>query len=153
MAGAEVSPVDLRECDADGGEGGGSNETYAVFEAIGFRSHWWDSFRVSNRAEVYRVWEAMKRAFPTVPNSSYYVMIEALAKLKDFEGLKKWFEDWESRFSRYDVRLATSMISCYLSEDMLEEAELVLDRAVKRSEDPLATARERFMVYFLKKLF
>ncbi|GMI98892.1 hypothetical protein like AT1G02370 [Hibiscus trionum] len=107
---------------------------------------------ISNRAEVYRVWEAMKRAFPTVPNTSYHIMIQALAKLKDFEGLKKCFEDWESSCSLYDMRLATRMISCYLSEDMLEEAELVLDRAMKRSEDPFATARERFMVYFLKKL-
>ncbi|KAE8703574.1 Cyclophilin-like peptidyl-prolyl cis-trans isomerase family protein isoform 1 [Hibiscus syriacus] len=79
-------------------------------------------------------------------------MIRSLAKLKDSEGLKKCFEEWESGCSSYDMRLVNSTIRCYLSEDMLEEAELVLDRAMKRSEGLFAPARECFMVYCLKKL-
>ncbi|XWS46543.1 hypothetical protein CRYUN_Cryun14cG0076800 [Craigia yunnanensis] len=105
----------------------------------------------SNRAEVYRVWEALKRAFSTVTNTSYLIMVQALAKLKDFKGLKKCFEEWESSCSVYDMRLATSTIRGYLSGDMLEEAELVLVNAMKRSKGPFIRAREGFMVYFLKK--
>ncbi|XVF32909.1 hypothetical protein REPUB_Repub17cG0123400 [Reevesia pubescens] len=105
----------------------------------------------SNRAEVYRVWEAMKRAFSNVTNTSYLIMVQGLAKLKDFEGLKKNFKEWESSCSIYDMRLATSAIRGYLSGNMVEEAELVLDNAMKRSKGPFTRARECFMVYFLKK--
>ncbi|XWS76664.1 hypothetical protein CRYUN_Cryun01aG0196800 [Craigia yunnanensis] len=105
----------------------------------------------SNLAEVYRVWEALNRAFSTVTNASYLIMVQALVKLKDFGGLKKCFEEWESSCSIYDMRLATSTIRGYLSGDMLEEAELVLDNAMKRSKGPFTRARECFMVYFLKK--
>ncbi|XVE77530.1 hypothetical protein DITRI_Ditri13aG0070600 [Diplodiscus trichospermus] len=105
----------------------------------------------SNRAEVYRAWEALKRAFPSVTNTSYLIMVQALAKLKDFEGLKKCFEEWESSCSTYDMRLATSTIRGYLSGDMLEEAELVLVNATRRSKGPFTRARECFMVYYLKK--
>ncbi|XP_022769519.1 pentatricopeptide repeat-containing protein At1g02370, mitochondrial [Durio zibethinus] len=105
----------------------------------------------SNLAEVYRVWEALKRAYSTVTNLSYLIIVQALANLKDFEGLKKCFEEWESNYSVYDMRLATSTIRGYLSGDMHKEAELVLDNAMKRSKGPFTRARECFMVYFLKK--
>ncbi|XVF72758.1 hypothetical protein PTKIN_Ptkin12aG0146100 [Pterospermum kingtungense] len=105
----------------------------------------------SNLAEVYRVWKVLKGAFSTVTNLSYLVMVQALAKLKDLEGLKKCFEEWESSCSVYDMRLAVSTIRGYLSGDMLEEAELVLENAMKRSKGPFTRARECFMVYFLKK--
>ncbi|XVF80688.1 hypothetical protein PTKIN_Ptkin15bG0094900 [Pterospermum kingtungense] len=105
----------------------------------------------SNRAEVYRVWEALKRAFSSVTNTSYLIMVQALAKLKDLEGLKKCFEEWESSCSIYDMRMATSTIRGYLSGDMVEEAELVLANAMKRNKGPYTRAREIFMVYFLKK--
>ncbi|XP_017982141.1 PREDICTED: pentatricopeptide repeat-containing protein At1g02370, mitochondrial [Theobroma cacao] len=105
----------------------------------------------SNLAEVHRVWEALKRAFSTVTNTSYLVMVQALVKLKDLEGLKKCFEEWESSCSAYDIRLATSTIRGYLSGDLIEEAELVLGNAMKRSKGPFHKVRELFMVYFLEK--
>ncbi|KAK5776323.1 hypothetical protein PVK06_044282 [Gossypium arboreum] len=36
--------------------------------------------------------------------------------------------------------------------DLLEEAELVFDKAMKRCKGPFAISWERFMVYYLKKL-
>ncbi|XVF22066.1 hypothetical protein REPUB_Repub12eG0142400 [Reevesia pubescens] len=94
----------------------------------------------SNLGEVYRVWGALKQAFSTFSNTSYLVMVQALAKLKDLEGLKKCFQEWESSCSVYDTRLATSTIRGYLSGDMLEEAELVLHNAMERSKGPFGRA-------------
>ncbi|GMI76017.1 hypothetical protein like AT1G02370 [Hibiscus trionum] len=105
----------------------------------------------SNRAEVFRLWEALKRDFSVVNNTSYLIMIQALTKLKDFDGMKGCFEEWESSCSIYDRRLASSTIRGYLLGDMLEEAELVFDNAVKRSKGPFTKAREHFMIYFLNK--
>ncbi|KAK8639595.1 hypothetical protein V6N13_137968 [Hibiscus sabdariffa] len=105
----------------------------------------------SNRAEVFRLWEALKRDFSGVNNTSYLIMIQALTKLKDFDGIKGCFEEWESSCPIYDRRLASSTIRGYLLGDMLEEAELVFDNAVKRSKGPFTKAREHFMIYFLNK--
>ncbi|TYI69369.1 hypothetical protein E1A91_D08G150500v1 [Gossypium mustelinum] len=105
----------------------------------------------SNRDEVYRLWEDLKQRYPTVNNASYLIMVQALANLKDFKGLKKCFEEWDTSCSSYDRRLVTSTIRGFLSGDMLEEAEVVLDNAMKRSKGPYTKAREYFMVYFLRK--
>ncbi|KAE8727576.1 hypothetical protein F3Y22_tig00005459pilonHSYRG00302 [Hibiscus syriacus] len=105
----------------------------------------------SNRAEVFRLWETLKRNFPGVNNTSYLIQIQALAKLKDFEGMKKCFKEWESSCLAYDMRLAGSTIRGYLLGDMLEEAELVFDNVLKRNIGPFTKAREHFMVYFLNK--
>ncbi|KAH1073894.1 hypothetical protein J1N35_026222 [Gossypium stocksii] len=44
-----------------------------------------------------------------------------------------------------------SLISLY-AEDLLEEAELVFDKAMKRCNGPSVISWERFMIYYLKKL-
>ncbi|KAA3462415.1 pentatricopeptide repeat-containing protein mitochondrial [Gossypium australe] len=59
---------------------------------------------------------------------------------------------WEYSCSVYDMRLADNVIHGYLSGDLLEEAELVFDKAMKRCKGPFAISWERFMVYYLKKL-
>ncbi|PPS15518.1 hypothetical protein GOBAR_AA05044 [Gossypium barbadense] len=76
----------------------------------------------------------------------------SLIRLKDFKGLKKCFKVWEYSRSVYDMRLADNVIHGYLSGDLLEEAELVFDKAMKRCKGPFAISWERFMVYYLKKL-
>ncbi|PPD86488.1 hypothetical protein GOBAR_DD16580 [Gossypium barbadense] len=75
-----------------------------------------------------------------------------ISLLKDFKGLKKCFKVWEYSCSVYDTRLADNVIHGYLSGDLLEEAELVFDKAMKRCKGPFAISWERFMVYYLKKL-
>ncbi|OMO82109.1 hypothetical protein COLO4_23216 [Corchorus olitorius] len=105
----------------------------------------------SNLAEVKRVWASLKQFFPTVTNMSYLTMIHALIKLKDFKGLKECYEEWESSCSSYDMRLATSTVRGFLSADMLEQAEGVLDDAMKKRRELSSKAMEPFMVYFLNK--
>lgn len=104
----------------------------------------------NNLGEVKRVWNSLKLAFPATNNISYLFMLQALRKLKDVDGLTKCFEEWESSFSSFDIRLSNVAISAYLNQGMYKEASLVFDGAIKRCEGPFFVARESFMVYFLK---
>ncbi|KAJ4847666.1 hypothetical protein Tsubulata_046917 [Turnera subulata] len=105
---------------------------------------------ISNRDAVNRVWNMLKSRFEIVTNMSYLVMLHALGKLKDVEGFTSCFKEWESSCSAYDSRVANVAIRIYLEHDMYEEAEKVFQDAVKRTNQPLAKAREMFMVFFLK---
>ncbi|KAL6968644.1 hypothetical protein U1Q18_034444 [Sarracenia purpurea var. burkii] len=105
----------------------------------------------SNLGEVHRVWSSLKSSFPTTNSMSYLVMLEALAKLNDIDGIKICFEEWESNCSSYDMRLANVCIKAYLKNDMVTEAELVRDRAIKRSKGPFSWAWEMFTMFFLKQ--
>ena len=104
----------------------------------------------NNLGEVNRVWKSLKSAFQTTNNMSYLVMLQALCKLKDVDGLTNCYKEWESSCSSYDVSLANVAISAYLSQDMYKEAALIFDDAIKRCKGPFFLAREMFMVYFLK---
>ncbi|XP_030454936.1 pentatricopeptide repeat-containing protein At1g02370, mitochondrial-like [Syzygium oleosum] len=105
----------------------------------------------SNLKEVNRVWESLKVAFKMPTNFSYLIMLQALHRLKDVEGLLKCFKEWESGCCSYDERLAKVAVSACLEHDMLEEASRLFDEAIRRSNRPFFKGREVFMLYFLKK--
>ncbi|KAF3436555.1 hypothetical protein FNV43_RR23647 [Rhamnella rubrinervis] len=103
-----------------------------------------------NLGEINRVWKNLKSIYPVTNNTSYLVMLHALAKLKDVEGLKECFKEWESSCSFYDMRLANVVIGAYLRQDMYKEAAVVFEDATKRTKGPFFKAREIFMINFLK---
>ncbi|XP_065860309.1 pentatricopeptide repeat-containing protein At1g02370, mitochondrial [Euphorbia lathyris] len=105
---------------------------------------------ISNLSEVKRVWDSLKSTLTNVTNMSYLVMLQALDKLKDIEGLAKCFKEWESNCNSYDMRLTNVAIRAYLKHDMLEEAESVFEDALKRTKGPFFKARESFMMFFLR---
>ncbi|KAG6785022.1 hypothetical protein POTOM_010744 [Populus tomentosa] len=104
----------------------------------------------SNLSEVHRVWNSLKSSFRTTTNISYLNVLQALAKLKDVEGLLKCFKEWESSCHSYDMRLANVAIRACLEHDMHEEAASIFDEALKRTKGLFFKAREMFMVFFLK---
>ncbi|KAL0547206.1 hypothetical protein IC582_017134 [Cucumis melo] len=104
----------------------------------------------SNLSEVNRIWNLLKSVYPTMTNTSYLVMLQALSKLKDIEGLKKTYKEWESICHIFDLRLVNVIIGAYLQQDMYEDAAMIFEDAIKRSKGPFSRAREKFMVYFLK---
>lgn len=109
---------------------------------------------LSNLADVHRVWASLKAAFRITTNNSYLVMLVSLCKLKDFEGIKKVYEEWESKCLRdlsYDTRLAKVVIRAYLEQDRLEEAETVFKHASVKAAKPFLSGMEQFMVYFLER--
>ncbi|KAJ6710611.1 hypothetical protein OIU74_011474 [Salix koriyanagi] len=136
------------ECGCDGGlqkkrrHDGGDREAYHFLISL--------YAGTSNLSEVHRVWNSLKSRFRTTTNISYLNVLQALAKLKDAEGLLKCFKEWESSCQSYDMRLANVAIRSCLEHDMYEEAESIFDDALKRTKGLFFKAREMFMVFFLK---
>lgn len=106
---------------------------------------------LSKLAEVYRVWDSLKAAFQITTNISYLVMLGCLRRLKDLEGIKRVFEEWDSKCTSYDVRLVRTVISAYLEQDRLEEAEALFKEASRKASKPFLRGMELFMIYFLKR--
>ncbi|KAJ8620504.1 hypothetical protein MRB53_029033 [Persea americana] len=86
----------------------------------------------SNSAAVKRVWKFLKSAFPKTTNSSYLTMLSSLARLDDLDGMKKCYEEWESGYLSYDIRLAKVLINYYLRQGMNKEAETLLENAMNK---------------------
>ncbi|KAM1189921.1 hypothetical protein ACFX2J_025536 [Malus domestica] len=108
----------------------------------------------SNLSGVKRVWKALKKFFPAKNNESYLVMLQALCKLNDIEGLKEMFEEWESVCSKYDMGLANVALRGYLSQGTHEEAELIFANACKKTKGKgsFLEAWEMLMVHALNTL-
>ncbi|CAN6569906.1 unnamed protein product [Malus baccata var. baccata] len=119
------------------------------------RKHYYFLIRLyactSNLSGVKRVWKTLRKSFPTKNNESYLVILQALCKLNDIEGLKEMFEEWESICSKYDMSLANVAIRGYLSQGMHEEAELIFANACKKTKGKgsFLEAREMLMVHAL----
>nr|AFN53641.1 pentatricopeptide repeat-containing protein [Linum usitatissimum]AMY26647.1 hypothetical protein [Linum usitatissimum] len=106
---------------------------------------------IADLEEVHRVWGCLKAKFNQVTNASYLVMLQALARLKDVEGISKVFEEWESVCTSYDMRVANVAIRVYLEKGMYNEAEAVFDGAMERTPGPYFKTREMLMVSLLKR--
>lgn len=106
--------------------------------------------QTSNLHEVQRIWTCLKSASRITTNMSYLVMLQALARLEEINGLKKLFEEWESTCSNYDMRLANTVIGFYLKHDMIEEAEKIFRDAVEISLGPFCWTWRVFMCYYLE---
>lgn len=106
---------------------------------------------ISKPSEVDRVWESLNKARPEVNNMSYLVMLQAMSKLGDLDGIKRIFTEWESKHQVYDMRLANIAINTFLKGDMYQEAEKILDSAVKKCKGPFSKARQLLMMHVLEK--
>lgn len=106
---------------------------------------------LSNLKEVHRVWDSLKAALRVTTNVSYLVMLGSLRRLKDLEGIERVFKEWESKCSSYDIRLVKIVISAYLEQDRIEEAEALFKDASVKASKPFLSGMELFMVYFLRR--
>ncbi|KAH7666602.1 TPR-like protein [Dioscorea alata] len=104
-----------------------------------------------NLAEVNRVWKSLKTTFPKLTNMSYLIILQALNKLDDLDGMERCFKEWESVHVAYDARLMNLMIGAYLRKDMIKDAEsLEAGASLRVSQFDFKTA-ELFIDYHLKK--
>ncbi|KAK6941101.1 Pentacotripeptide-repeat region of PRORP [Dillenia turbinata] len=105
----------------------------------------------SNVSEIEGAWRNFKLACPVFNNRSYLILLQLLSNLGHKDAFKKVFREWEMKCTSYDMRLIHVAIKTYLKLDLVEEAESIFERAVKRSSGPLFKAWELFMSFFLKK--
>uniref|UniRef100_A0A803LF27 Pentatricopeptide repeat-containing protein n=1 Tax=Chenopodium quinoa TaxID=63459 RepID=A0A803LF27_CHEQI len=106
---------------------------------------------VGDLESVIRAWDKMKSKFPACNNLSYLTMLHILSKLDNVELLKKYFQDWNTKYKSFDLRLPTIVIVAYLRHDMLEQAELLLKDVTDRSGNKVWKVHALFMDYFLGK--
>ncbi|KAL3652928.1 hypothetical protein CASFOL_002609 [Castilleja foliolosa] len=99
---------------------------------------------------VHRVWKVLKSKMRVMTNKSYLMMLQALRNLNDISGLKKCYEEWESVYTNYDVRLLNTVIGALLGRGMIEEAEVLLKNAIEKSGGPFFKAWEMFIGFYLK---
>lgn len=103
-----------------------------------------------NLAEASRVWKSLKAAFVRTTNVSYLVMLQALNKLDNIDQLKQCFEEWESAYVTYDMRLVNVLIGAYLRNDMVMEAATLWEKAMQKSSQSDFWTFELFINYYLK---
>lgn len=92
----------------------------------------------------------MRSAHSGFNNVSYLVMLQALSKLDDLNGLATLYREWQSGYIFHDTRLPISVIDAYLRHDRYEEAALVFEETARTSKGPFFNVRERFIYYFIK---
>lgn len=105
----------------------------------------------NNLPETIRVWKLLKTSFPRTNNISYLCMFNALKKLGDMDGLKQCFEEWESAYINYDVKLLNTTIDAYLRNDMIKEAELLREKGIQKGLGSDKRTLELFTDYYLKR--
>ncbi|XP_065031471.1 pentatricopeptide repeat-containing protein At4g01990, mitochondrial-like [Musa acuminata AAA Group] len=105
---------------------------------------------IGKLGEVKRIWMSLKEVYSNPINMSYLKMLQALSKLDDIHGLKLLYEEWESGYTAYDLRLTNLMIGTYLKKDMIREAESIWQKASERGAVPDFWTCDRFLDYSLK---
>uniref|UniRef100_A0A0A9E2U4 Pentacotripeptide-repeat region of PRORP domain-containing protein n=1 Tax=Arundo donax TaxID=35708 RepID=A0A0A9E2U4_ARUDO len=78
-------------------------------------------------------------------------MLQALYKLNDLDRLKQIFEEWESNYENYDVRLTNMMIRAHLKNGMTEEAESLWEKAKEKGADFDSKTCELFLDHYMGK--
>uniref|UniRef100_A0A2P2J4Z0 Pentatricopeptide repeat-containing protein At1g60770 n=2 Tax=Rhizophora mucronata TaxID=61149 RepID=A0A2P2J4Z0_RHIMU len=106
--------------------------------------------RTGNLLEVYRIWRSLRLAFHKTANISYLNMTQVLVNLKDLPGAEKCFREWESGCLNYDIRIVNVLIGAYVKEGLLEKAEQLKERALKRGVKPNIKTWEIFMGHYLR---
>lgn len=105
---------------------------------------------IPNCAEVYRVWESLKKSFSGTTIDSYRIMLQALNRLGDIEGLEKCFKEGESKCETVDYRLAKPVMDAYLKKGRIEEALDLYDEYASKNSQPLFSCIWMFVIHFLQ---
>uniref|UniRef100_J3KZ34 Pentacotripeptide-repeat region of PRORP domain-containing protein n=2 Tax=Oryza brachyantha TaxID=4533 RepID=J3KZ34_ORYBR len=104
-----------------------------------------------NLGEVNRVWNLIKTTFQKVTNTSYLGMLQALYKLDDVDRMKQIYEDWESNYQNYDIRLTNMMTRAHLRNGMAKEAELLWEKVKEKGADVDSKTCELFLEHYMTK--
>ncbi|XP_074267803.1 pentatricopeptide repeat-containing protein At4g01990, mitochondrial-like [Silene latifolia] len=107
--------------------------------------------RAGKLDSVIQSWNTLKSKFKVIYNHSYLTLLQALSRLDDIKGLENYFREWESSCKNYDDRVPAIPIGAYLRHDMLEEANVLLNDAKKKSGNLLCFPHVEFMNYYFGK--
>nr|XP_010921472.1 pentatricopeptide repeat-containing protein At4g01990, mitochondrial [Elaeis guineensis] len=103
-----------------------------------------------NLVEVNRIWKSLKTTFPKPTNMSFLTMLQALNKLDDIDSLTQCYEEWESFYVTYDLKLTNLMLGAYLRKGMVKEAEALWARTSEKGAGFDRRTCELFLDCYLK---
>lgn len=109
---------------------------------------------MGNSSQVHRLWDSLRSKFPKITNRNYLVLLRSLAKLGDFEGLKKCYQEWKetSGCSSYDERAMLIPLNAYLERELIDEAELLYEEDnLRRNPTPCIKAIEMLIDFAVGK--
>ncbi|XP_074319931.1 pentatricopeptide repeat-containing protein At1g02370, mitochondrial-like [Silene latifolia] len=100
---------------------------------------------------VIQTWNKLKSKHKVDNKRSYVSLLQALSRLDDIKGLENYFREWESTCENYDDFVPAVLISAYLRHGMLEEADLLLKDATKKTGNVVRFPHVEFMNYYFGK--
>lgn len=92
--------------------------------------------------EVYRIWNLYKN-IGRFYNEGYLCMMSSLLKLDDIEGAEKILLEWESRTTRFDIRLPNLLLTAYCKKGLMEKAEAFINKLIESGTEPNASTWDR----------
>ncbi|CAL1370856.1 unnamed protein product [Linum trigynum] len=104
---------------------------------------------MGEKSRVVGVWELFKKN-GKVLNKGYMDVISSLLKLEDFETAEKIFDEWESQNLSYDVRIPNILIGAYSRSGLMEKAETMVERVIKKAGEPHANSWLNLAIGYLK---
>lgn len=106
---------------------------------------------IGNLEDVNRMWKSLKTTFDKCINMSYIIMLQALNKLDNLEELRRVYDEWEAVYVAYDVRPTNVVISGYLRNGMIDEANSLYAKTKEKEGELDLRTCDLFMGYYLKK--
>ncbi|XP_010555122.1 PREDICTED: pentatricopeptide repeat-containing protein At2g20710, mitochondrial [Tarenaya hassleriana] len=94
------------------------------------------------REDVYRLWDFYKSTGQFY-NTGYICVISALLKVEDIEGAENVYTGWEIGLLLFDMRIPHVLISGYCKKGMMEKAEDVVSRLLRKGRRADASTWER----------
>lgn len=106
--------------------------------------------RLGKKDEVDRVWKILAYKIKT-NNKSYLILFQSLDKLNDLDSLLNYFEEWNSSYQSYDIRLVNVIIGAYLKNDMVDKAKNLLESSPDKGKEADFRTYDLFIDYYLRK--
>lgn len=106
--------------------------------------------RLGKKDEVIRIWKSLVDKIKT-NNKSYLILFQSLYKLNDLDTLQNYFEEWNSSYQSYDIRLVNVIIRAYLKNDMVQKAKSLLESSPGKGKEADHRTYDLFIGYYLGK--
>ncbi|PIA55296.1 hypothetical protein AQUCO_00800190v1, partial [Aquilegia coerulea] len=96
---------------------------------------------IGRKEDLYRIWNLYKTS-REVYNRAYHSMISSLLKVDDIVGAEKILEEWETGDTSSDFRIPNLLIAAYCKSNLLEKAEMFINKAMEKGNKPYASTWE-----------
>ncbi|ONK80576.1 uncharacterized protein A4U43_C01F19360 [Asparagus officinalis] len=91
---------------------------------------------LSDKENVYRIWDKMRMTFRKMSDVEYKCMLSSLAKLGEIEEAESIYNQWESVSGTGDSRVPNILLAFYVKHRMMLKAESLHARILRAGIEP-----------------